>query len=55
MKKWTAILLTVISTFSLAACSGGESQEDSGQEPADNAQVSEEERQDKACAGFVCR
>ena len=43
MKKWTAILLTVISAFSLAACSGGESQENSGQEPADNAQVSEEE------------
>lgn len=43
MKKWTAILLTVISAFLLAACSGGESQEDSGQEPSDNAQVSEEE------------
>lgn len=43
MKKRTAILLTVISAFSLTACSGGESQEASGQEPSDNAQVSEEE------------
>ena len=43
MKKWTAILLTLISTFSLAACSGGETQEISEQDPADSAQVSEEE------------
>lgn len=43
MKKWTAILLTVISIFSLAACSGGETQENSGQESAESAQAAEEE------------
>ena len=35
--------MTAMFTFPLAACSGGETQETSEQDPADRAQVSEEE------------
>ena len=43
MKRWIVLLMTAMFTFPLAACSGGETQETSEQDPADSAQVSEEE------------
>ena len=43
MKRWIVLLMTAMFTFPLAACSGGETQETSEQDPADSAQVSDEE------------
>ena len=43
MKRWIVLLMTAMFTFPLAACSGGETQETSEQDPADSEQVSEEE------------